>query len=65
MMKILEMVPYVKEKNIKFEKVSEIDAEKYLRENNNYYNVTAYKNNFIKFQCGNQMGNILIWMLHI
>ena len=29
MMKISEMVPYLKEKNIKFEKMSEKDAEKY------------------------------------
>ena len=34
MMKISEMVPYLKEKNIKFEKMSEKDAEKYLRYNN-------------------------------
>mgnify|MGYP004426058925 FL=1 len=50
MMKVLEMVPYLKEKNIKFDKCSECDAEKYLRENNNYFNVTAYKNNFVKYQ---------------
>lgn len=43
MMKIEEMVPYLKEKNIKFNLCSELDAEKYLKENNNYYNVTAYK----------------------
>ena len=35
-------------KNIKFIECSENDAETYLRENNNYYNVTAYKNNFVK-----------------
>ena len=49
MMKISEMVPYLKEKNIKFEKMSEKDAEKYLRYNNNYYNVTAYKHNFERY----------------
>ena len=49
MMKISEMVPYLKEKNIKFEIVSEEDAEKYLRDNNNYYNVTAYKHNFERY----------------
>ena len=43
MMKISELVPYLKEKNIKFERCNEYDAEKYLRENNNYYNVTSYK----------------------
>ena len=40
------MVPYLKEKNIKFEIMPELEAEKYLRYNNNYYNVTAYKHNF-------------------
>ncbi len=49
MMKIHDMVPYLKEKNIKFEIVSEIDAENYLRNNNNYYNVTAYKHNFERY----------------
>lgn len=43
MMKISEMVPYLKNKNIKFELCSEEEAERYLKENNNYYNVTAYK----------------------
>lgn len=49
MMNISEMVPYLKEKNIKFEIVSELEAEKYLRYNNNYYNVTAYKHNFERY----------------
>ena len=31
MMKISERVPYLKEKNIKFEKISENDAEEYLK----------------------------------
>ena len=43
------MVPYLKEKNIKFERMNEEDAEKYLRDNNNYYNLTAYKNNFERY----------------
>lgn len=59
MMKISKMVPYLKEKNIKFEKCTEIDAEKYLKENNNYYNVTAYKNNFVKYQCGELTGKYI------
>ena len=59
MMKISEMVPYLKLKNIKFEECSEEDAEKYLRENNNYYNVTAYKNNFIKYQFGELQGKYI------
>ena len=49
MMKISEMIPYLKKKNIKFEKISEIEAEKYLKQNNNYYNLTSYKHNFFKY----------------
>lgn len=59
MMKISDMVPYLKNKNVKFVSCSEIDAEKYLRENNNYYNVTAYKNNFAKYQCGEFVGKFI------
>lgn len=59
MMKISEMVPYLKEKNIKFDFCSELEAEKYLKENNNYYNVTAYKNNFIRYQCGDLKGKYI------
>ena len=49
MMRISEMIPYLKTKNIKFELISEEKAEKYLCDNNNYYNVTSYKNNFEKY----------------
>jgi len=49
MMKISEMIPYLKEKNIKFEIMSELEAENYLRYNNNYYNVMAYKHNFERY----------------
>ena len=49
MMKIDEMIPYLKQKNIKFEKISEEAAKKFLIKNNNYYNITAYKHNFKKY----------------
>jgi len=49
MMKISELVPHLKEKNIKFEIVKDFEAEKYLRDNNNYYNLTAYKHNFERY----------------
>jgi hypothetical protein len=59
MMKISDMVPYLKNKNIKFDNCSELDAEIYLKENNNYYNVTSYKNNFVKYQCGELEGKYI------
>ena len=49
MLKINEMVEYLKNKNIKFEIISEKEAEEYLRNNNNYYNLTAYKHNFERY----------------
>lgn len=49
MMKTSEMVSHLKHKNIKFEKMSEDDALRYLKYNNNYYNVTAYRHNFAKY----------------
>lgn len=49
MMKVSEMVDYLKTKNIKFELITEEDAEKYLRDNNNYYNLITYKHNFEKY----------------
>lgn len=59
MMRISDMVPYLKEKNIKFEEFLEEEAEKYLKENNNYFNVTSYKNNFFKYQCGELEGKYI------
>lgn len=59
MMKVSEMVPYLKSKNIKFEKCSEAQAEEYLKENNNYFNVTAYRNNFAKYPCGKFKGKYI------
>lgn len=44
-----EMISYLKNKNIKFEYISESDALKYLKDNNNYYNLTSYKHNFEKY----------------
>jgi len=49
MLRVDELVDYMKNKNIKFEKVSEDLAENYLRYNNNYYNLTSYKHNFEKY----------------
>lgn len=59
MMKISDMVPYLKKKNIKFHHCTEENARIYLQENNNYYNVTAYKNNFAKYQCGEFTGKYI------
>ena len=44
-----DMIICLKKKNIKFDIVNEEKAKKYLKDNNNYYNVTSYKNNFKKY----------------
>ncbi|MCI7241221.1 MAG: Abi family protein [Bacilli bacterium] len=59
MLKISEMVEYLKEKNIKFNIISESEAEIYLKNNNNYYNITIYKSNFMKYQCGKHKGKYI------
>lgn len=59
MLKVSDMVPYLKTKNIKFKCCSEEDAKIHLKENNNYYNVTSYKNNFVKYQCGKLKGKYI------
>ncbi len=51
-----EMIEHLKEKNIKFEQMSEKEASKYLEDNNNYFNLTAYKNNFVLYQRGKLTG---------
>ena len=49
MLPLNKMVDNLKNKNIKFNYVKEENAENYLRFNNNYFNLTSYKNNFEKY----------------
>lgn len=49
MMNLSDMIPYLKQKNIKFNYISEKAAEEYLKLNNNYYNLTSYKHNFERY----------------
>ena len=49
MLEVDEMIPHLKEKNIKFKLISEEEAKKYLRYNNNYFNITSYKHNFERY----------------
>ena len=49
MLNIDELINNLKEKNIKFNKMTEEEVKLYLKTNNNYYNVTSYKNNFAKY----------------
>ena len=49
MLNINELINNLKENNIKFNKMTEEEVKLYLKTNNNYYNVTSYKNNFAKY----------------
>lgn len=42
-LKVNQLVNHLKNKNVKFDLITEEEAEKYLKENNNYYNLTSYK----------------------
>ena len=47
-----EMIKLLESKNIKFKLISKNEAKDYLIKNNNYYNITSYKKNFVKYQMG-------------
>ena len=49
MLRVDQLVEHMKSKNIKFGYISEEAAEKYLKNNNNYYNLSSYKNIFERF----------------
>ena len=52
MLNASEQINHLKDKGIKFELISEIDAENYLKGNNNYFKLTSYKKNFPKYEKG-------------
>ena len=54
-----EMIKLLESKNIKFVLMSKSEARDYLIKNNNYYNITSYKKNFVKYQMGVNKGKYL------
>ena len=54
-----EMIKLLESKNIKFKLISKKEAKDYLIKNNNYYNITSYKKNFVKYQMGVNKGKYL------
>ena len=46
MLKVNQLVEHMKNKNIKFNYISEEEAENYLKYNNNYFNLSSYKKYF-------------------
>lgn len=49
---IKDVINYCKEKNIRFEYIAEDDAKYFVMNNNNFYNLIDYKNNFEKYLKG-------------
>ncbi|MBQ0066043.1 MAG: Abi family protein [Firmicutes bacterium] len=56
---LVEQVSYLKDKGIKFEKVSEEDAAHYLSHSNYYYKLTSYRKNFEKYTFGPNAGKYI------
>ncbi len=54
-----EQIEHLKDKGVKFELISDIDAEKYLKDNNNYFKLTSYRKNFPKYENGCNMGKYI------
>ena len=50
-----ELIEKMKNKGITFNYMTDIEASNYLKKNNNYFNLTSYRKNYIK-----KMANILI-----
>lgn len=47
------------EKGITFNHISEADAAVFLRDKNNYYRLASYRKNYLKKQCGRDIGKYL------
>ena len=52
MLKVNQLVEHMKNKNIKFNYISEEEAENYLKYNNNYFNLSSYKSIFDRYDGG-------------
>lgn len=54
-----EQIIHLKSKGVKFELISEQDAEKYLMTNNNYFKIRSYRKSFEKHKTGDQAGKYI------
>jgi len=54
-----DQIIHLKKKGITFNILSEDDAKEYLTENNNYFKLTSYRKNFIKYQFGEKIGQYI------
>lgn len=54
-----QQIEHLKSKGVQFKIMSEADAEAYLRENNNYFKLRAYRKNFDKYTTGKTAGQYI------
>ena len=54
-----QQIEHMKGKGIHFDIISDADAESYLRENNNYFKIRAYRKNFDKYVGGKNDGKYI------
>jgi len=54
-----ELIHHLVEKGVKFDLISNEEAEKYLKENNNYFKLVSYRKNFSKYENGSNQGNYI------
>ena len=59
MLKVSELIEHLKIKNVKFNYINENQAESYLTNNNNYFNLYSYKNNFQRYSSGKNIGKFI------
>ena len=59
MLNASEQINHLKNKGVKFELISDINAENYLKDNNNYFKLTSYRKNFSKYQYGKNVGKYI------
>lgn len=54
-----QQIEHLKSKGVRFDLISEEEAEKYLIQNNNYFKLRAYRKNFEKYQDGDLEGQYI------
>lgn len=54
-----ELIQHLEDKGVKFELISKEDAERYLRDNNNYYKLASYRKNYPKYEFGDNAGKYI------
>lgn len=56
---VKEQIEHLKKKGVKFNVMSEEEAEIYLSTNNYYYKLTSYRKNFLKYRNGKKKGTYI------